>query len=449
MGERESQREREAQQTGSGEDRDADSGEDTVPSGDADTDSEKGQGSARYITEHRTLKTESPVAEVWRMLRAFADEEYAEARHRDVHDLGPDDHKANVRKQAKQIGMCVRQAESYFNSAVSADLTIKPLLLYYGAQALGRALVLLKKDGDWSLDKSREDEDEGKAPDRYKRHGLRMSGLDGHAATCPVDAALTAIRCRVETNDAGVAIGSFAALHDTLRSESLLINSTHSSSAHDPYDFATPFVFGDGLKSLPDEIVLLDVLRHSADLEPQMHQFGLRTELRPVRSLQRFVGDAYASTFGFNVSADGDPLPDMTDAILGMFDCDPPEHDDVERLIVTGGFKVVSGDDSRTLIAAQRQVNLNSRVPLPVCNSSSDQRFFVMSDWPLYDACAAIYAALFMLGMLARYYPDKWMPIAEGHGAATQLIRSLCEVSQRRFPHLILNQMTDTVWHFE
>lgn len=58
----------------------------------------------------------------------------------------------------KEITSCVIQSIEYFRSACTAEINVKPLLLYYGSLAISRALIML-------IDKKRE-------CDLHSGHGL-------------------------------------------------------------------------------------------------------------------------------------------------------------------------------------------------------------------------------------------------------------------------------------
>ncbi|MBD2571055.1 hypothetical protein H6G59_24805 [Anabaena lutea FACHB-196] len=54
------------------------------------------------------------------------------------------------------------------------------------------------------------------------------------------------------------------------------------------------------------------------------------------------------------------------------------------------------------------------------------------------------FVILFCLGMLCRYYPDIWMEIVEENVLVSEFTDSLLNIIYRKFPNLILDQMTLT-----
>lgn len=71
--------------------------------------------------------------------------------------------KNNTRKQAEQIKYCLIQAKEYYDAAQAVSLATKPVLMYYSTMSLALAEILLKQDGDSSLDRARE---------QHAHHGL-------------------------------------------------------------------------------------------------------------------------------------------------------------------------------------------------------------------------------------------------------------------------------------
>jgi hypothetical protein len=93
--------------------------------------------------------------EVWKYLRLFLNVDGTVVKISEMHKVPKGEHEANLKKQGKQIGYCLRQGEEYFQASEGVDLATRPLLLYYGCVSLSQALVLVKKDGTFSLDANR------------------------------------------------------------------------------------------------------------------------------------------------------------------------------------------------------------------------------------------------------------------------------------------------------
>src|SRR5437667_11322657 len=99
------------------------------------------------MTGVRNVTSENPVLEIWKSLRLFLNSDRTVRELRRIHSIEAGQHETNLKKQATQIGYCIRQAEQYFTAAAQVGLATKPVLLYYGCVGLSQALVLLQRDG--------------------------------------------------------------------------------------------------------------------------------------------------------------------------------------------------------------------------------------------------------------------------------------------------------------
>jgi hypothetical protein len=116
------------------------------------------------------ITTATPVSDTdlerfgWAGLRRFHNVEFVQTLISHLHKFPRNNQ--NVKKQATQIRYCLQQAREYFDAAKAVSLVTKPVLLYYSIMNLALAEILLKQDGNSSLDKSR---------DQHKHHGLMFS----------------------------------------------------------------------------------------------------------------------------------------------------------------------------------------------------------------------------------------------------------------------------------
>lgn len=115
----------------------------------------------------RDVLTENPSGQVWKFLRFFLDESYVEKQMRQLHAIPSNKYQDSVKKQARQLHACIRQAEEYFQASSRVGLPTRPVLLYYGAVSLSQALVLMKGNGEFSLDKLRKKK-------QHRHHGLEI-----------------------------------------------------------------------------------------------------------------------------------------------------------------------------------------------------------------------------------------------------------------------------------
>ena len=77
-----------------------------------------------------------------------------------------------------------------------------------------------------------------------------------------------------------------------------------------------------------------------------------------------------------------------------------------------------------------------------ITNDLSGRKFFIVRPDQYVPEAAAHFILLFALGMLSRYYPDVWIKIIDENVQIAELTDSLLTIVQRKFPNLILDQLT-------
>lgn len=94
------------------------------------------------------VRSENKIRSIWRYLKRYEDPMFVEAR---IQESYPSVAPALRKKKSQHIADCIRQSEAYFKTAASSDLSIKPLILYYGMLDLAKALMILG-DNQLTLD---------------------------------------------------------------------------------------------------------------------------------------------------------------------------------------------------------------------------------------------------------------------------------------------------------
>ncbi len=163
------------------------------------------------IKSVRNIASSTPRAEVWRYLRLYLNSDRTARRVRQIHNITAGSHEANISKQCIQVGYCIRQAEEYFRASESVGLATKPLLLYYGCVALSRALILIKKDGTYSLDGMRKAK-------KHRHHGLILDeGAAEQSSKEPTAYEFFShIRCSCFVKEDGTPWGHFPVFYEAL-----------------------------------------------------------------------------------------------------------------------------------------------------------------------------------------------------------------------------------------
>ena len=77
----------------------------------------------------------------WQRVVPFESFDYVCSWYREEHGV-----RSNSSKTS-QVNSFFAQGREYFRNAAMADLSVKPLLLYYGVLSLSRGVILLKDKG--------------------------------------------------------------------------------------------------------------------------------------------------------------------------------------------------------------------------------------------------------------------------------------------------------------
>ena len=392
------------------------------------------------------VTAEYPIRQVWKLLRAFLDISSVSDTIRRVQNVPEGKQEANIKKQAQQVGYCVRQAEEYFRASSQVDLATRPTLLYYGAVSLSRALVLLRKDGSHSFDALRKAR-------RHNHHGLDLDGgLAGQARAGDGPAAFfDSIRCRVHIEN-GEPWGHFPLFYRSLVRASFGLDfESHDvgkalylsgSYAHACADILP-------LESIVQrELNFLSLMKSLPDIYHDLRGVGVEPLLCD--------GNVKVTTRRtYRVGEKGEKELDKTETTHEFF---------LDNLTSESKAAVLAAWQERNPMIKLTD-DLGSHVHLELKFSfAADEnppggyypdlvddvvghKFYILAPDDYVPEPAAHLIALFCLGMLARYYPDIWIRAIDESVQISELIDSVLNVIHRKFPNLILDQMTLTKHH--
>ena len=99
----------------------------------------------------------------WSGLRQYHNIRITAEQHARLHNVSPT--AQNIKKQAAQLRDCLLQAKEYYDASKVVTLATKPVLMYYSVLSLAIAEILMKNNGDLSLDRARID---------HNHHGLNF-----------------------------------------------------------------------------------------------------------------------------------------------------------------------------------------------------------------------------------------------------------------------------------
>jgi hypothetical protein len=413
------------------------------------------------ISSVRNVASNEPAVEVWKYLRLFLNPDRAIKRIREIHAVPVGAQDSNLKKQAIQIGYCLRQAEQYFRASAAVGLATKPLLLYYGCVALSRALVLTNKDGAYSLDVMRK-------MNRHRHHGLVLD--QGRAEkvgkTTTANDFFAGLRCQCFFKEDGTAWGHFPLFYESLH-PSVFVMHTEIREANrtlsTEHDF--PMTCADSLPLAElkgHSIEALQLLRYLPDLYRDMREMGMGTSLARGnlrRRLLKFYKPAMVSETSDSVTvgagqAGKRELDRYTDEhnffIDGIGESDQKTY---WKFLSSKNPKIKKLNE----LPANLHLNLTSesndlnKAELgyypDIVEDINGKKFYILAPENYIPEPASMLALLFSLGMLSRYYPDIWMRVLEKNVDVVEVTNGLLATVTRKFPNLILDQMSG-IKHF-
>jgi hypothetical protein len=414
----------------------------------------------RQIKSVKDLVVEDPIKQVWKFLRSFEDVEFTTNRICEIHNIKKDN---NTRKQASQIGYCIRQAQEYFQASQKVGLVTSPNLLYYGATSLSRALILLTQSGEYSFDALRK-------ADKHNHHGLELKKSFKNKKIEKLEDFLNLLQCELfakpiklenldkdaidlETGDRAIPWGNFPLFYKSLISDACVV----SVKTYQGSDIGSYLKYNDvitcrdipPIKSLiKSKFNCFDLVKSLPDLFFTLDQIGIPSDLN--------LG--YASIANFDDVPS--PLYNQPDKsvpiskIILNFSIDGLS--DVRKNILVNRYLSSSKDplmfldkDWGTSVSLRLEKQIFdekefkfSYIP-DIVDDINCRKFYILNPEECLPEIASQFMLLFCLGMMCRYYPDIWIKTLDENVQITEFLDSLINVIYRKFPNLILDQMME------
>lgn len=370
----------------------------------------------------KVIYTENPDKALWWRLAHFKNVDRIAPLIRSLHSTGE-----NAKKQARQIRYCLEQAEEYFQSALAVTVATKPLPLYYGMASLGWALVLFKRTGDYSLDRLQ------KIKPGHQEHGLERPHLDYGIRNLGLPEMLEAIRTEVRPVLSGPGPerelrGTFGLLHSVVDYEPFGIKWIVRRGVLTSTATQTLSVGGDQhtSESLSGyQLHLSWLLLQIPDMASYFAELGLRPPF------------AYCSEAKVE-QTHGDPTRTLSLVTSRM------TEEEVQQL--RARFAERPGgklSDAPGGLVYQATFREGEEVKIPQLMETSDGRLYFYipaKPSPLPELCALL-AAMFLLGMLVRYYPHIWMQLLDDRHPIVEIVEAFIPIAQRKYPNLVLNNL--------
>ncbi len=85
-------------------------------------------------------------------------------------------------------------------------------------------------------------------------------------------------------------------------------------------------------------------------------------------------------------------------------------------------------------------------IQLPNAISANASRIFFLPEGQPLNEFGILYVTLFILGNLARYYADQWIPLIEESSKFAQYVEACLAMAVKRVPLLALCELSETYW---
>lgn len=388
----------------------------------------------------KDVTSEDPVGQIWKLLRFFLDIPSVSDKIRSIQGITARKQESNVKKQAKQIGYCIRQAEEYFHASSQVKLPTRPTLLYYGAVSLSRALVLLRQDGTHSFDALRKS-------DKHNHHGLDLDrGLAAKAGISnSLEAFLKSLQCMCHTNN-GDPWGHFSLFYRSLVPSAFQINQKIRDTGK------SAFLEGNVVEKCADLLPLnafiskplnaLDILKTLPDMYFALRDSGIRPDLCEgnvkMAMVRHYLEDEHGNKQLVKIKETHDfSLDGLTLARKEHFLAFYKERN--PNIMLQDDF------GENIYLRLNREYSPSEELTMyypDIAEDISGRKFYILKPETYITEPAAHLVLLYCLGMLSRYYPDIWMRTIDENVQISELADTLLNIIYRKFPNLILDQMT-------
>jgi hypothetical protein len=391
------------------------------------------------IKKFREFISENPYEEIWRQLYYFTDVDSVNTKIRKRFKLEDGKHENDSKKQAQQLSYSIIQAKNYFESARYVDVSVKPNLIYYGMSSLANTVILYNNDGKFSLDYLRDTKKE-------EHHGLEKCfdlRKDGSLQDI-----LKSISCKIyKKPDSGEPYGHFKNFYKSIVPECVFFDINFYISEKSGNLKGKKVTLNADKKRIKDlvdcKLDLLTMLKFLSDMVQQLPDNEIATNLC-------YGSMIFESRIGQNQSEEANSYIQNNYQVgfnINRLSPDKKEY-----------FK--------KLYLQNKSIKLESEYLYNLCflydsSMKSEDKYFpdMVQDqfgaiYYIYDVkeyiqeLANFYICFFCTGMLCRYYPDYWMHWIEKNVGFKHLMETLCSIAIRKFPNLILNQLTQCINYF-
>ncbi|MBX9452655.1 MAG: YaaC family protein [Mesorhizobium sp.] len=338
----------------------------------------------------------------------------------------PGNQKKNVEKQFQQLSYCLTQAREFSASAQSSSLSTKALQAYYSITSLANVEILWKSDGNGSIDRRRS---------VYHRHGLDLT----------IGESIDEFSAKPQIDDGNQLVGLFGlwrqyARHAPHYGEHKItytgIGSQHTSL--EQLSSATPlseFPMGSGHISLRRCLGHIPGLQFSlADMNKDAYLVRGRVSLATAANDRNRTSSTTIKTIIQPAK------PSLLNAVADRFKFPPAMVSDVKY--IESGNAIIFDVTRKSTEKFYQSVG-------PESFSEKIDNLYFISDGEFLNEFGYFYVGLYILGMITRYHPQRWIRELSRNSDYTVIIDEFIDLSLTRAPLLVLGELRNDVFVYQ
>lgn len=366
------------------------------------------------------ITCEDTYEESWRRLLEFANLDIAFEHIEKLHGKANNKTKSLYTKQSKQIRVCLLQAKEYFEAAKNSSLFTQPNHLYYGAVSLTTALMLIKGDGEHSLDFLRRD-------GKNSHHGLDFTFSSDIKTSQEGLKLLENSYIKICPN------GQFKNWYRTLTAKQpvyALNIKNKSRSQTTGYDIIGSFNILNFDDLINKKVKLIDAIYKLPDLQSDLLRYNLETKTvrGDIQLTRDMIKDQQQINFTFHHACSASLLRDIVN-----------QFNSKDEVMFCYNFN----EDENNGHIHTKMCKL-SGLSFPDTRETLDHNLLFYKDPICYPELVDLYLISYSLSMLSRYFPDIWISFIESHCKGAKLVERIVRLLLVKIPNLILNQIFDT-----
>ena len=290
--------------------------------------------------------------------------------------------KTEIERRASEMCFCIKQGLEYFKNAENADISISPLLIYYGIHSLSKALIISNSEINISMEK-------------ITYHGLVLNG----GKSDKTDKKKTHILDYYATTNGGLFL------------ELCKFYNTKIKTGY-------KFYLKDSVKNVPElsnllekmSIINSNVINQYMDIEEENNKVSFAI-----------------------YSSEKDKLEKECPILKEKFICENIHND---AFLKYESENNMTSDKIDFLYAYKSVFGGRYFVLNTTCDNEKGETKVLLNQL-LTD-----YIILFILSNLVRYHQDKWNQVLNGgYNSIVSVLKIYIEIVKRRFPNMILNEL--------